>query len=97
MMSNDYGNDIITVTDDDGVEYELEHLDTLVYENNTYMAFATAETVDSDEVEVILFRVVDEGDEEVFESIDDDELMEKIYALFMERIESEDDDFDGEM
>ena len=92
-MSMDYGNDYITVTDDDGTEYELEHLDTLTYEDETYMAFATSETADTDEVEVILFHVVEEDGEELFESIDDDELMEKIYAIFMDRI---DDSFDEE-
>ena len=96
-MSQGNGSDIITVTDDDGEEYELEHLDTLEYEGETYMAFATAETADSDEVEVIIFHVVEEDGEEVFESVDDDELMEKIYALFMERIENEEDDFEGDM
>ncbi len=87
-MSSEFGNDFITVTDEDGIEYELEHLDTLIHNGETYMAFATSETADSDEVEVILFHVVEEDGEELFESIDDDELIEEIYGMFMERIDN---------
>ena len=86
-MSEDYGDDFITITDEEGVEYELEHLDTLTHNGETYMAFATAETVDSEEVEIIIFHVVEEDGEELFEGIDDEDLMEEIYKLFMDRIE----------
>ena len=30
-MSEEYGNDFITLTDEDGNEVELEHLDTLEF------------------------------------------------------------------
>ena len=42
-MSEEYGNDFITLTDEDGNEIELEHLDTVEYNNQTYMAFLPAE------------------------------------------------------
>ena len=35
-MSEQFGPDFITVTDEDGKEYELEHLDTLEYNGQTY-------------------------------------------------------------
>lgn len=38
-MSDDYGSDFITVTDEDGNDFELEHLGTLEYKGSTYMAF----------------------------------------------------------
>ena len=38
-MSKEYGADFITITDEDGNEFELEHLDTLEYNGETYMAF----------------------------------------------------------
>lgn len=39
-MSEEFGPDFITVTDEDGNEFELEHLDTLEYNGQTYMAFS---------------------------------------------------------
>ena len=38
-MSEEFGPDFITVTDEDGNEFELEHLDTLEHEGTIYMAF----------------------------------------------------------
>ena len=46
---NEYGNDILTLTDDDGNTLELEHLDTLEYQGDTYMAFIPAEMSVEDE------------------------------------------------
>ncbi len=86
------GYDYITVTDEEGNEYALEHLDSLEHNDVTYMAFATAETADEDEVEVVVFRVVEEDGEEVFESIEEEDLLSEVYALFMERLEQADED-----
>ena len=41
-MSEEYGNDFITLTDEEGNQIELEHLDTLEYNGETYMAFVEA-------------------------------------------------------
>ena len=64
-MSEDYGNDFIVLTDEDGNEIELEHLSTLEYEAETYMAFVEAnpdpETIlDPDSAELIILKVIDE-------------------------------------
>ena len=37
-MSESFGPDFITVTDEDGNEMELEYLDTLEYKGQTYLA-----------------------------------------------------------
>ena len=37
-----YGSDFITITDDEGKEYELEVLSTLEYNGCTYMAVIPA-------------------------------------------------------
>ena len=43
-MSEEYGANFITVTDDDGNEFELEHLDTIEYNGQTYLAFLPPST-----------------------------------------------------
>ena len=91
-MSEEFGGDIITITDDDGVEYELEHLDTLDFQGETYVAFATAESADNEEVEIVIFRTDEEDGEEVFEAVEDESLLEEVYNLFMERIDVEEED-----
>ena len=38
-MSEEYGANFITVTDEDGNEFELEHLDTIEFNGSTYLAW----------------------------------------------------------
>ena len=42
-MSEEYGNNFVVLTDENGKEIELEHLDTVEYNGQTYMAFIPAE------------------------------------------------------
>lgn len=89
---SDFGSDFITVEGEDGEVLELEHLDTLEHEGETYMAFGVVgEDDNEDEVEVVIMHVVEQDGEEMFESVVDDTLQEEIYNLFMERIEEPED------
>ncbi|MDR0381226.1 MAG: DUF1292 domain-containing protein [Oscillospiraceae bacterium] len=91
-MSDEYGSDIITLTDDEGQEYELEHLDTLEHGGTVYMAFIPADTPDDEaEVDMIILKAAEEDGEEILATLDSDEEMERVYELFMQRL-SEDDD-----
>jgi hypothetical protein len=86
-MSELFGNDFITVTDDEGNEFELEHLDTMEFENETYMAFLPADMDENDpDYGFILLKVIEENGEEILGSVDDDEELERVYAFFMERL-----------
>ena len=95
-MSEEYGNDFITLTDEEGNELELEHLDTLEYEGETYMAFVQAndtpeEVLDEDSAELIILKVEPEDGEDMLVTIDDDDLLDTIFNLFVERLEAEDE------
>ena len=84
-MSEDFGSDFITIVDDDGQEFELEVLDTMDYNGETYMAFLPADMDENDpDYGMIILRVVqDENGEDVYESIDDDEQLQDVYEHFM--------------
>ena len=41
-MSEDFGPNFITLTDEDGNEFELEYIDALELDCQTYMAFFPA-------------------------------------------------------
>ena len=95
-MSEEYGNDFITLTDEEGNEVEPEHLDTLEYEGETYMAFVQAndtpeEVLDEDSAELIILKVEPEDGEDMLVTIDDDDLLDTIFNLFVERLEAEDE------
>ncbi|NLV51443.1 MAG: DUF1292 domain-containing protein [Clostridiales bacterium] len=87
-MSEEYGSDFITITDEEGNEYELEHLDTIEVGDDLYMAFLPADTpTDSEEPEeMIILKVVEVDGEQMFETIDDDDELEQVYEIFMEQL-----------
>ena len=84
-MSEEYGSDFITIVDDDGQEFELEVLDTMDYNGESYTAFLPADMdeEDPDYGIIILRAVTDENGDELFESIDDDEQLQDVYEKFM--------------
>ena len=88
--NEDYGNDIVTLVDENGVENEFEIVDSLVTDNNEYFALIpteTAENIDSDDGELVILKVVEENGEEFLEPIEDDDEYESIAEIFMERLE----------
>ncbi|MCL2081289.1 MAG: DUF1292 domain-containing protein [Oscillospiraceae bacterium] len=87
-MSDEFGGDIITLTDEDGQSYEFEHVDTLEHNEETYMAFIPADIDDEDgEVDFIILRVAENDGEDDLVTVEDDAELEEVYALFMKRIE----------
>ena len=98
-MSEEFGPDFITVTDEDGNEFELEHLDTLEYNGNVYMAFfpavegeegddgeITDVDVDDEEYGMVIMKVIEENGEELFSTLDSEEEEVEVYEQFMERL-----------
>ena len=84
-MSEEFGGDFITIIDDDGQEFELEVLDTMDYNNETYTAFLPADMDENDpDYGMIILRVVqDENGEDLYESIDDEAQLQDVYEHFM--------------
>ena len=87
--NEEYGNDFVTLVDENGVENEFEIVDSLVTENNEYFALIpteTAENIDSDDGELVILKVVEENGEEFLEPIEDDEEFEEISETFEDRL-----------
>ena len=83
-MSEEFGSDFITIIDDDGQEFELEMLDSMDYEGETYVAFLPANMDENDpDYGLIILRSVIENGEELFESIDDEDKLQDVYEHFM--------------
>ena len=87
-MSEEYGPDFITVTDEDGNDIELELLDVLEYNGQTYMAFFPAVLEegdeDSDEYGMVILKSIMENGEEMLSTLDSEEELTEIYDKFME-------------
>ena len=103
VMSEEFGPDFITVTDEDGNEFELEHLDTLEYNGQTYMAFFPAVRgeegdevrdvdLDDEEYGLIILKAVTVDGEEQLSTLDSEEELELVYQQFMEALFADEDD-----
>lgn len=100
-MSEEFGPDFITVTDEDGNEFELELVDTLEHNGESYYAFFPAvgeddetgepQDVDADDEEygLVILKAIVENGEELLSTPDSDEELDQIYQLFMERFFAE--------
>ena len=87
-MDEAFGPNFITVTDDDGNELELEHLDTIERNGSTYFAFCPAVTDEDDEetYELIILKAVEENGETILSTPDSDEEYSAVYDQFMEEL-----------
>ena len=85
-----YGSDFITITDEDGTEYELEVLSTLEYNGNTYMAvIPAADSQDALQLEVSILKSVEEDGQPILCAIEDQEELEAVYDLIMDALNEE--------
>lgn len=92
-MSEEYGNDFVTLIDEDGNEVEFEHIDTVEYEGVTYLAFIPAELSVEEDAEVVIMQVVtDENGEELLEGVEDDDIADAVFNIVMERAEADDEE-----
>ena len=92
-MSEEYGGDIITITDDEGNSYELEHLDTIEMDGAFYMAFLPTD-IDEDDPDygIVILKSDTEPDMGADLYVPEDEAAERAYDIFMERLFADEDD-----
>ena len=88
-MSELFGDDFITITDEDGVEYELEVLSSVEYQGSTYLGVCPAGEEDEEELEVSVLKVVEEDGEEILEAVTNEDELAAVYELLLDEYEEE--------
>ena len=94
-MEQQYGDDFISITDEDGKEYELEVLAELEHNGSRYLALVPAGSGNDDEeedLEVSILKSVEEDGEEILCAIEDEEELETVYGLIMDSLYEEEAD-----
>ena len=95
----EYGGNFISVTDEDGNEFELEHLDTIEWNGQTYLAFFPAEQegeeTPEEELGLVILKAIQENGEEILSTLDSDEEMDAVYEEFMKELFAEEDEEDS--
>jgi len=90
-MADQYGSDFITISDEDGKEYELEVLKMLEYNGQTYLAVIPADGSDPelDPLQVSILRAWDEDGERILSVIEDEAELQAVYDLLMDTLYDE--------
>ena len=87
-MSEEYGNNFVVLTDENGKEIELEHLDTVEYNGQTYMAFIPADMNLDDAYVLLIMKVeLEDNGEEALVTLDDEDEEAEMFQIFSERLE----------
>lgn len=78
---------LITLVDDEGNEVEFEFLDVVEYEGEEYIVLIENDE-DADEVVILKINPIDDDTEE-YVSIDDEDLLQKLFDIFKKKYEGE--------
>ena len=84
-MSEEYGPNFVTLTDEEGNDIELEYIDALEHNGTTYMAFFPVVENEDEYGLIILKSETVDGEEMLANVVDEDEINE-VYDLFMEQM-----------
>ena len=74
---------ILTLTDENGVETDFEYLDVVEYAGNEYLILMPADEA-SDEIVILLIEPVDEENENYL-AVEDEATLMAVYEIFKER------------
>ena len=87
----EFGPDLLTLVDDEGVEHQFEVIDTLEIEDDRYIAlipvYDDAEDAVEDDGELILLKSEMEGEEEFLVAIEDEDEFNKVSEIFLDRLD----------
>ena len=91
IKNEEYNPDLITLTDDDGKEYNFEILDAIETDTARYLALLPVHTdpqaMLDDSGELVIVKVGEENGEEFFYEIEDDDEYETVADAFVDRLE----------
>ena len=85
-MQEEYTN-VITLTDADGSDVDFEVLDMVPYKDSEYAVLLPVDD-DSDTAEAVILELLaaeEDGEEDMLQGVDDQEILDAVFALFMER------------
>ena len=95
QMNNEMENEVYEEEDrifeveaDDGTVEKLYHIATIEYRGDMYCCFQKAEPeCEEEEDEVIIFALKGEGDDAVLEALEDEQLLDEVFAEFCHQYE----------
>jgi len=90
-------DNIVELTDEDGIVNKFEYLSTVPYEGEEYVVLMVlnedGQEPEGDDGEVVILQIdKDENGEDIYVSVEDDEVCQAVFDKFMEDMDAEDED-----
>ena len=97
MAKEEDVNQLIETVDDNGKIVNFELYDVVEFEDKEYALLLPAESDENEDIdeEIVLMRLSKDGEDYLFETIEDDEEFKRV-SEYVENLEDEDDDEDEE-
>lgn len=91
IKNEEYNPDIVSLVDDDGKEYNFEVLDAIETDEARYLAllpvYSDPPAMLDDSGELVIVKVGEDGGEEYFYEIEDDDEYEMVADAFVDRLQ----------
>ena len=92
-MEDEELDNIIRLNDEDGNEVQFEFLDLVELDNEEYVVLLpVTEEGEEEEGEVVILKLEDtddESEEESYVGVEDEEILNKVFAIFKEKYKDE--------
>ena len=92
----DLDTNIVTLKDEQGNDVNFEFLDLIEYEGENYVILLPADEVESEESDEVVILKEDksassdeEGEEESYVSVEDEDTLNKVFEIFKEKFKDE--------
>lgn len=82
-MTPEEETEILTLTDENGVETDFEYLDCLTYQDKEYLVLMPAEE-EATEIVILEVEPVDEENENYL-AVEDEVILDAVYGMFKEK------------
>ena len=86
---SDFGDNIISISDEDGNDFDLLVLDEAIYRDVRYLALSESLSPEEEEnLDIIILKVIEDEatGEEILSTLDDDQELEAVYQIFEEQM-----------
>ena len=85
-------DNIVELTDEDGVTTAFEYQATIELDGAEYVVLmAPEEDEDDEEGSVVIMKIEEQDGEDVYVSVDDDDVAQKVFDLFLEYLDEEEE------
>lgn len=90
MSEEEFEQEFVEVTDEDGVVTKCGIFDVIDFEGKTYALLAPVDEADDEDAELIVMEYVEEGEEGFFQSIDDEDEFNRV-CDYIQSLDDEDE------